>query len=195
MEFLSGGARGAVALLPGAWNPPTKAHVAMALAALQAADCAVLVVPRTFPHKALEGAAFERRAEWLRAIAERDARLGAAISEGGLFIEMAREARAAGAARVYVVCGSDAAERITGWDYGEGDPIEAQLSEYEMLVAPRPALFVPPRVLAGRIHALQMEEGWAEVSSTEVRRRMRAGEAWEELVPEEIRESVRGAYS
>ncbi len=195
MEFLSGGARGAAALLPGAWNPPTKAHVEMARAALRAADCAVLVLPRRFPHKGLEGAPFEVRAEWLKRIAEGEPGIGAAISEGGLFIEMAREARAAGAERVYVVCGSDAAERITGWDYGDGDPIEAQLREYEMLVAPRPALFVPPAALRGRIHALELEPGWAEVSSTEVRRRMRAGERWEELVPDAIVDSVRAAYS
>jgi nicotinic acid mononucleotide adenylyltransferase len=195
MEFLSGGARGTTALLAGAWNPPTRAHVAMARAALERADCAVLVLPRRFPHKGLEGAAFELRAEWLRLLAQPDARLGAAISEGGLFIEMAREARAAGAERVAVVCGSDAAERITGWDYGDGAPIEAQLREYELLVAPRPAVFVPPAELAGRIHALELEPGWEDVSSTEVRRRMEAGEPWEALVPEEIRASVRGAYS
>lgn len=195
MEMLAGGLRGVTALLPGAWNPPTSAHVAMARAALRAADCAVLVLPRRFPHKQLEGAPFELRAEWLKRIAGSEAGLAAAVSEGGLFIEMAREARAAGARRVCVVCGSDAAERIVNWDYGDGDSIERQLEEYELLVAPRPMLFVPPAALSGRIHLLELAAEWQDVSSTEVRRRIGAGERWEHLVPGEIVESVRAAYS
>lgn len=195
MEILTGGVHGTAALLPGAWNPPTRAHVALARAALRRADCVVLVLPRCFPHKGQEGASFEQRAEWLRRIAERERGFAAAISEGGLFIEMAREARAAGAKRVWVACGRDAAERITGWKYAEGETIEAQLEEYELLVAPRPEPFAAPPELSGRIQALELEPGWEEVSSTEVRRRLRAGERWEDLVPEELREAVGVAYS
>jgi nicotinic acid mononucleotide adenylyltransferase len=195
MEVLWGGVRGATALLAGAWNPPTRAHVEMARAALRVCDCAVLVLPRRFPHKGSDGAALELRAEWLRRIAEREERMAAAISEGGLFIEMAREARALGARRVMLACGADAAERIANWDYGDTGCFADQLEEYEMLVAPRAGVYVPAAEVAGKFQALELDGAWAEVSSTEVRRRMAAGEGWEDLVPEVILESVREAYS
>jgi nicotinic acid mononucleotide adenylyltransferase len=195
MEMIRGLAAGTVALLPGAWNPPTCAHTAMAEAALEWADRAVFVLPRSFPHKPLEGAPFGQRAEWLVALTEGDARLGAALSDGGLFIEMAREARAAGAEGVYLVCGRDAAERIAGWDYGSGDALAAQLTEYQMLVAPRQGEFHPEPALARCIHALRLGRDWQDVSSSEVRRRIAAGEAWRHLVPGLIVESVAAAYS
>ncbi|MGJ5818405.1 hypothetical protein [Paludibaculum fermentans] len=197
MEFLWGGGRKreTVALLPGAWNPPTLAHLAMAEAALEWAEEAVLVLPRTFPHKAADGAALERRAEWLVALAGEHPGLAVAWSEGGLFIDMAREARQSlDASRVLLVCGRDAAERIVGWDYGASDSIERQLAEYELLVAPRQGEYVPPAGLATRVHALHLGDGWHEVSSSEVRARMAARQEWASLVPARIRDSVRDAY-
>jgi nicotinate-nucleotide adenylyltransferase len=197
MEFLWGGrlTRETVALLPGAWNPPTLAHLAMAEASLSRAEEAVLVLPRAFPHKAPEGAPLERRAEWLVALAATRPGLAVAWSEGGLFIDMAREVRRAlSASRVLLVCGRDAAERIVGWDYGAGDSIERQLDEYELLVAPRQGDYVPPAALAARVHALHLGDGWHEVSSSEVRARIAAGQEWASLVPAEIRDSVRAAY-
>lgn len=197
MEFLWGGGlkRETVALLPGAWNPPTLAHLAMAEASLSRAEEAVLVLPRAFPHKAPEGAPLEKRAEWLVALASTRPGLGVAWSDGGLFIDMAREVRRAlSASRVLLVCGRDAAERIVGWDYGACDSIERQLEEYELLVAPRQGEYVPPAELAARVHALHLGNGWHEVSSSEVRARIAAGQEWASLVPAEIRDSVRAAY-
>ena len=196
MEFLhrTSPAKGSIALLPGAWNPPTRAHVAMLRAALAWAEEGVLVLPRALPHKVCEGAEFARRAEWIRVIAATQG-LSAAVSDGGLFIEMARECRAAtGAAENYVVCGRDAAERIVGWDYGSAMSIDAQLGEYQMLVAPRGGTYLPPGRLAGRIHALALADDWHEVSSTEVRQRLASGAGWEDLVPGEIAAEVRAAY-
>ncbi|MBN9661236.1 MAG: hypothetical protein J0H49_23790 [Acidobacteria bacterium] len=197
MEFLWGGGlkRETVALLPGAWNPPTLAHLAMAEASLIWAEEAVLVLPRAFPHKAPEGAPLERRAEWLVALAGQRPGLAVAWSDGGLFIDMAREVRQAlNANRVLLVCGRDAAERIVGWDYGAGDSIDRQLEEYELLVAPRQGEYVPPAGLAARVHALHLGDGWHDVSSSEVRARMASGQEWASLVPGEIRDSVRAAY-
>jgi nicotinate-nucleotide adenylyltransferase len=183
-----------IALLPGAWNPPTLAHIAVAKAALSRADEAVLVLPRVFPHKEFEGPGPDRRAAWLAACA-RASGLSAALSDGGLFIDVARECRAATrASAIFLVCGSDAAERIVGWDYGPGDSIARQLEEYELLVAPRPGGFAPPPGLAPRIHSLDLAADWRGVSSTEVRDRIRRGGAWAHLVPAEIAEDVRAAF-
>jgi nicotinic acid mononucleotide adenylyltransferase len=183
-----------IALLPGAWNPPTLAHIALATAALGWAEDAVLVLPRAFPHKEFEGPGPDRRAAWLAACA-RAAGLSAALSDGGLFIDIARECRAStGAAGIFLVCGCDAAERIVGWDYGPGDSIDRQLEEYELLVAPRPHGFAPPSALAPLIHSLDLAGDWNDVSSTEVRERIRRGAAWTHLVPAEILEDVRAAF-
>ncbi|HEY3442268.1 MAG TPA: hypothetical protein VGK29_16020 [Paludibaculum sp.] len=196
MEFLHratpGG--GGIALLPGAWNPPTRAHVAMLRAALDWASEAVLVLPRSLPHKEFDGAEFSRRAEWIRSIARSNG-LSAGISDGGLFIEMARECRAAtGASQVFLVCGRDAAERIVSWDYGTAGSIHSQLDEYQMLVAPRAGAYVPPEDLAARIHALTLGGNWHDVSSTEVRQRIQNAAAWADLVPAEIAADVAAAY-
>jgi nicotinic acid mononucleotide adenylyltransferase len=193
MEFVRRGrpARAVLALFPGAWNPPTRAHEAMAHAALAVAEEVVWVLARAMPHKEMEGASFETRVRWMVWMASRHERFSAALSEGGLFVEMAREARAAtGAGRVLVVCGRDAAERIVTWDYGTGEPIERQMEDFELLVAPRGGWYEPPERLAAGVHRLDLPAEFEEVSSTEVRRRMAAGEDWAELVPEGLEPGV-----
>jgi len=194
MEVLAGDIASSAALLAGAWNPPTRAHLELARAALGWARRAVFVLPRAFPHKPLEGAPFGLRVQWIRSLASLDPRFAAAVSEGGLFLEMAREASALGATRVFHVCGSDAAARIVGWDYGPLEPIEKQLEEYELLVAPRPLPFQPPGHLRARIHTLIVPASLDGVSSTEVRRRMRSGEPWTHLVPGIVADSVAAAF-
>lgn len=191
MEFLCRGGEGgeAVAVFPGAWNPPTLAHMAMAEAALRYAPEVVLAMARAMPHKDYDGPPFEQRAEWLRAICAARRGFSAAVTAGGLFIEMAREARAAtGAARVLLVCGRDAAERIVNWDYGAGPSIERQLEEFELLVAPRGGAYSPPPALAARIHPLELPRDWEDVSSSSVRARRERGEPWRQFVPAEVTE-------
>ncbi len=194
MELLAGALADSVALLAGAWNPPTRAHVELARAALGWARRAVFVLPRAFPHKPLEGASFEQRTQWIRALAALHPLFAAAVSDGGLFLEMAREARTLGARRVFHVCGSDAAARILGWDYGPLPPIGQQLDEYELLVAPRPLPFAPPPHLRARVHTLIVPASLDGISSSEVRRRIRDGEPWRHLVPDWIASEVEKAY-
>ncbi len=107
---------------------------------------------------------------------------------------MAREARLLGAQRVFHVCGSDAAERILGWDYRGLPPIEQQLEEYELLVAPRPLPYRPPAHLRQRVHTLIVPALLDGISSTEVRRRIAAGEPWRHLVPDQLADGIAEAY-
>jgi nicotinic acid mononucleotide adenylyltransferase len=183
-------------LFPGAWNPPTCAHLALARAAAGREGPVVFVIPRAFPHKEAVGPDLEARVEWLLRLARGLPRCGVAVSEGGLFIEMAREAKAArpDVERVVLLCGRDAAERIAGWPYAAGEEIERQLEEYELLVASRRGPYVPPPHLAARVHSLPVEADWDEVCSTVVRERLARGEQWAHLVPESIRESVAARY-
>src|SRR3981081_4256781 len=82
-------------VLPGAFNPPTRAHLAMAQAALAVVDEVLFALPRGFPHKQYTGWEFETRLELLRAALNGNPRFSLASTEGGLFTEIAEEARSA----------------------------------------------------------------------------------------------------
>jgi len=198
MEFLrrAAGQARRLGVFPGSFHPPTRAHLALARAALDAVDEIVFVLPRRFPHKGWEGVGFGDRARMLEAAAGEEQRFSVAASENGLFIEIARECREAYGPNpeLYFLCGRDAAERAVNWDYGRPGAFAEQLREYQLLVAPRRGIYVPPEELRGRIHALDMEDDYDELSASEVRRRISSGEAWERLVPEAIVGMVREAY-
>jgi nicotinate-nucleotide adenylyltransferase len=185
-----------VGILAGSFNPPTIAHVELARAASRSVDLVVCVVPRVFPHKDYSGATLDERVAMLEA-AGLKAPHAIASSEYGLFIDIARECRRHYGAGVEMafICGRDAAERILAWDYGRAGVVEEMLAEFELLVAPRPGHFAPPEQFRSRIRTLTLASGHEQVSSTEVRERIARGEAWEHLVPENIRERVREIYS
>lgn len=199
MEFFrrAAGAPRRLGVFPGTFNPPTRAHVALARAALAQVGEVVFVLPHTFPHKTYEGASFEDRVRMLEAALEDNPRFSIAASRGGLFIEIARECREVygPSAELFLLCGRDAAERIVGWDYGEPGEIQRQLSEYRLLVAPRQGGYEPPADLKAGVCLLEIEGGYDDVSATLVRERIRGGGEWESLVPPQIVETVRQVYS
>lgn len=179
-------------ILAGAFNPVTTAHVALAEAALSVVDQVVCVVPRSYPHKEFHGAALDERLEMLR---RAGGRYRVEITEGGLFIDIARELNARLAPEeIYFICGRDAAERILSWDYGETGAIDRLLEEFQLLVAAREGEIEPLAVHSHRLHSLALPAGFDHVSSTEVRRRIAAGEPWEHLVPAPIAGLVREIY-
>jgi nicotinic acid mononucleotide adenylyltransferase len=164
----------------------------MALAALDHADEVVLTLAARMPHKQMEAAEIERRLEWMRLLAEVDERISVALTGSGLFVDMARAARAAaGVERVSIVCGRDAAERAMGWDYGGGPGFDEQLNEFTMLVAPRLGWLAVDEALAGRVVQIELEEEYQLLSSTEARQRIEDGARWEDLVPARIAERLR----
>lgn len=117
------------------------------------------------------------------------------VTEGGLFIEIARELRRARPeAEIHFLCGRDAAERVLTWDYGAPGAVERMLDEFGLLVAARLGEFSPPAHLSSRVRPLAMAGGFDDHSSSEVRRRIAAGEPWEHLVPESIVDLVRRIY-
>lgn len=180
-----------IAILAGAFNPLTRAHLALARAASDVVDEVIFVVPRLFPHKQFEGAGLEQRLQMLRRTAYR-----VETTKGGLFIDIAREMRATEPeSEIYFACGRDAAERILNWDYGEPGFAERMLEEFGLLVVARRGEFTAPEPFAQHIIPLRLNETFDDVSSTEVRRRIAACEQWEDLVPEEIVELVREIYA
>ena len=185
-----------VGILAGSFNPPTIAHLELAHAAAAHVDEVVCVLPRVFPHKEYFGATLEERVELLESSGL--AVLGSiAVSESGLFIDIARECREhyGRQTQFFFLCGRDAAERVIGWDYGRAGVVEEMLSEFQLLVAPRGGAFRPPARLRRRVHRLGVGEEHSHVSSTEVRERIARGQPWEHLVPETIAQRVRQIYS
>jgi nicotinate-nucleotide adenylyltransferase len=132
----------------------------------------------------------------LEAAAGSEPRYSIACTEGGLFVEIARECRASYGAAVALrfLCGADAASRVVNWEYGRPDAIREMLQEFELLVAPRGGAFDPPPALRGRIHPLPLAGDYGAISATEVRRRIAEGQPWEHLVPEPVAPLAREYY-
>jgi nicotinic acid mononucleotide adenylyltransferase len=146
LHFFKGSAlvAGRLGIFPGAFNPPTCAHLALAEAArLQfGLDQVTFLLPRKFPHKEYGETGFDDRLDMLEAALAQLPPCGIASTEHGLFIDIARAFRSQCGQDVelYLLCGRDAAERIVAWDYGDGPSFCAQLQEFQMLVASREAV-------------------------------------------------------
>jgi nicotinate-nucleotide adenylyltransferase len=190
-----------VGIIAGAFNPVTRAHVALAEAARAHVDEIVFAVPRAFPHKEYGGASLAHRVEMLRRVCGdsgcehplREARVE--VVNGGLFVDIAREVRRSRpGSEIYVVCGRDAAERMVTWNYEEPGALDRIFQELHLLVAGREGAYEAPNHLRSRIHSLALPPHFDEISSSEVRRRMAAGEAWQQLVPESIVDFVSEIY-
>jgi len=184
-------------VLPGTFNPPTRAHFALANAALREVDELLLVLPRSFPHKSYKGIDFAQRLRLLEAAAGTAPRISIAATDQGLFLDIYRECRQAygPGVRLSFVCGRDAAERILTWDYGQPSAVHDMLNAFDLLVAARRGRFDPPAEFEGQIRALLLPESVEDVSATEVRTRIARGEPWEHLVPAEIVPLVSEIYA
>jgi len=199
LEFFrrAAGAPHRLGILPAAFNPPTRAHLALARSALAAVDEVLFVLPREFPHKPYHHATFDQRLAMLLAATAREPRYSVASSQRGLFIDIAAECRDVYglATALLFICGRDTAERITGWDYGEPGAFLRMIEQFELLVAARDGRYEPPPEIRHRAHPLEIPGDAAPISASEVRRRIRDGAGWEDLVPGEIISLVRQIYA
>lgn len=178
-------------LLPGTFNPPTRAHLALAEAALDRVDEVMLVLPGFLPHKTWNGATVRERMEMLRLITGPRLRFASAVAEGGLYVEIAAEARELFPdSELYMICGRDAAERVVGWDYGDPEAILRHLELFHLVVAPRGGHYTPPASVAHAVHQLTLDS-YDDFASTRIRGR---AEGWENLVPDEIAALVQSIY-
>lgn len=183
-----------LAILAGSFNPPTRAHLALAEAALTFADEVLFVLPKIFPHKEYVGASLDQRLRMLRTATAANRNWSIGISDQGLFIEIANEAKPHFPnSELWFVCGRDAAERIAGWDYGKPAAFAKMLEAFGLLVARRQGEYVPPPELAERIKPLAFGS-YDEHSSTEVRERIGRGGPWRHLVPQSIAHEIEKIY-
>lgn len=198
IEFLkrASGYPAKLGILPGAFNPPTRAHLELGTAALKEMDEVLFVLPRTLPHKQYDGVSFADRLDLLLAATAHEPRFSVGTCEGGLFVEIARECREAYSAPTDLVflCGRDAAARIINWDYGDPSVLPHMLADFSMRVADRGGTYTPPQEFQHRIRALELSVPCDHISATEVRDRIQKGEAWEFLVPDRIVDRARQLY-
>src|SRR5690348_3009479 len=105
LEFIKRSRRhpGRLGVFPGTFNPPTRAHLALAGAALAHCGEVLFVLPRTLPHKDYRGVGFEDRLHLLERAAAAHDRFAVASSGGGLFLEIAAECQEAYGSDVEIV--------------------------------------------------------------------------------------------
>jgi nicotinate-nucleotide adenylyltransferase len=185
-----------VGILAGAFNPVTVAHLALARAALSHVGEVVFVLPKIFPHKPYHGAPFAERLQMLHAALADEPAFSIAAAEGGLFIEIAAECRAAYGedVRLTFLCGRDAADRILNWDYGDPEAVNNMLCQFDLLVAARRGEFEIVANARHSVRILALDGEFDHVSSTEIRDRIAQGLPWEHLAPEGARELVKHIY-
>lgn len=183
-------------ILAGSFNPPTLAHMELARAARPYVDEVLCVLPRAFPHKDYFGATLDQRLDML-AHSDLSEPYSIATTGAGLFIDIAQECQAhyGPSTELYFLCGTDAAERILTWDYGTPGVVEQMLSAFQLLVAPRRKPLDASPEHRHRIRTLPVGDDFHNVSSTEVRERVKSGLSWEHLVPPDIVQTVRSIYS
>ncbi|HEY8884371.1 MAG TPA: hypothetical protein VIO35_03590, partial [Chloroflexota bacterium] len=138
-----------LALLPGSFNPPTTAHLALAesvLASGKVDAVCFLLATRTVNKERVEGAALADRLLMLQELAkDRPAAMGAALVNRGLFVDQAQIARAAfpGLRDLWFVVGFDKIVQI--FDHRYYADRDAALTELFRLAA----FLVAPRGEAG----------------------------------------------
>ena len=183
-------------VFPGAFNPVTVAHLALAATALAHVDEVLFVLPREFPHKEYRGASFAERIELLSVALAEEPRFSLASSAGGLFAEIAIECRRAypDGVRLSFLCGRDAADRAAAWDYGRPEAFAEMLGSFDLLVAARGGEWVPDSPCSGAVARLDLAGDYDRVSATELRRRIANGEPWEHLAPAAARPGIRRIY-
>ncbi len=193
----------ALAALPGAFDPPTLAHLALARAARDRGfDAVCFTLGKETIDKESSGLPLEDRLEILVELAAKERGLGVALQNRGLYVEQAAALRAAipEAADLAFVVGMDKLPQI--FDARYYDDLETSLARlFEkagLLVAPRGAaeraeltgILERPaaRRYASRIDWLDLDPLWRDVSSTAVRDRISRGESVEAWLPRAVEE-------
>jgi nicotinic acid mononucleotide adenylyltransferase len=196
---------GSLAVMPGAYNPPTRAHLALAEAALDRGFGAVLFSLGTVTlDKPETGLPLHERLELLAKIAEGRERLGVVLQNRGLYAEQAEALRAMpGVEELTFVVGMDKIEQIfdPGYYRDFAAALERLFTRARLLVAARGELdrrafearlaAEPARRFADRIDWLLLDPRWRPLSASAVRERLARGEIPSEWLPEPVERYLR----
>jgi nicotinate-nucleotide adenylyltransferase len=191
-------------ILSAAFNPITRAHVALAQSAYDHYQLheVLFVLPITQPHKLIHDAAVEARLRMMDLTVQGNPAFSIGVCTHGLFVDICRAVTAAypPETRLWFISGRDAAERILTWPYP--DPAKALgelFARAELLVADRQGAFVLPDIPvvsshASHIHHLPLPAEYSRVSATEIRTRLAKGEEVGGLVPLPVLDYIRAHH-
>lgn len=202
---------GTLAVLPGAFNPPTFAHLALARAAVaRGFDRVLLSLGTTTLDKEEHGLALEDRLWLLTRIAQGDPRCGVVLQNRGLYAEMAEAVRRSfpDLADLAFVAGMDKVPQLFEARYYDdlSQGLETLFSRARFVVAPRGSagrvdlenLLATPvaRRFAHRFDWLELAPRWRTLSATAVRDRLERDEHVEQWLPPVVAAFVResGAF-
>lgn len=187
-----------LAVVSGAFNPPTLAHRALAGAALgRGFDAAVFALGTVTLDKTETGLALEDRIALLADLVAGDPRLGVVVHNAGLYADQATALRRRfpGLDDLAFVVGLDKLPQILDARYYADLRIGLArlLSSARLLVAPRGRqhrgdfleLCARPAVepWRGRIHWLPLAQRWRDISATDARALLRRGGGGANLLP------------
>ncbi len=196
---------GSLAVMPGAYNPPTRAHLALADATRDRGFGAVLFSLGTVTlDKRETGLALQERLQLLAEIAEGRERLGVVLQNRGLYAEQAEALQALpGVDDLTFVVGMDKIEQIfdPGYYRDFAGALECLFARARFLVAARGDLdrrafearlaAEPARRFADRIDWLGLDPRWRPLSASAVRERLARGEVPSEWLPEPVERYLR----
>jgi nicotinate (nicotinamide) nucleotide adenylyltransferase len=194
--------RARLAVMSGSFNPPTRAHLGLAQAALATGQFDRLLFAlavRTINKEQIVGATLEERCAMLAALVRDEPRCAVMATNRGLYLEQAQAIQAASAPSdlAFIVGFDKIVQILDPRYYADRDAALRDLfTRASFLVAPRDgagqgeldALFRQPenRPFAGRVQFLpltHMEEQALGLSSTSVRERLARGEDVSSAVP------------
>jgi Nicotinic acid mononucleotide adenylyltransferase len=189
-------------VLSGTFNPPTRAHLALAGAALEQLGLqeVLFVLPEVPPHKRELEATLADRSAMLMAALKGKTQFSAAMCTHGLFVDIHRAIAPEFPAgtEVFFLAGRDAAERILlHWPYD--DPARAlaeMFGRFQLGVASRGGQFrIPPDSPAhgygGRVHNIALAGDVEAVSATLAREKLGRGEPVDHILPRAVADYIR----
>jgi nicotinate-nucleotide adenylyltransferase len=180
-------------ILSAAFNPITRAHVALALSAYDLYELheVLFVLPITQPHTLIHDTPIDARLRMMDLAVQGNPAFSIGACTHGLFIDICRAVAIAYLPQTHLwfITGRDAAERILTWPYPDPAAVLGELfAQAELLVADRRGAFVLPdspvvRAQAGHVHHLSLPDEYSHISATDIRTGLAKGEDVSALVP------------
>jgi nicotinic acid mononucleotide adenylyltransferase len=175
--------------LMGAFDPPTRAHVAVLSAAARSVDApGAFCMTKVLLDRGDDELLTPRQRLRLLDVLSRSRGFGLVLANRGTYVDADRAMRASGIDATFVI-GSDKLEQLADPSfYPDGERgVAATFAEVRLLVVPRPGAEVRRKDVIV-LDPAEAFENQAEttISSTEVRRRVRAGESVDAFVPPEV---------
>ena len=184
---------GRLGVLGGAYNPITRAHLAIADAVVHTFGIheVLFLLPAVPPHKSIFGASLEQRLEMMQLAVQDRPYSSVGLSSHGLFLDMYQGLQRLypPQTEVYFLTGRDAAERILTWHYDDAAAALRQMfTAFQLIVCDREGPFQYPDdplvvPYQARIHCCALPPDFNHISATEVRQRCQQGLALDDLIP------------